>query len=311
MELRDLRYFVIVAEHENIGRAADALELTATALSKSLRRLEKSVGAKLVQRATKGVSLTAVGAALLNRIRPLEGTLADVRHEAADLAQGHAGHVTAGVNAGAQHELRLASACGALAQESPKITFKVTVGNNDVLSQALHKGEIDFAIAPPRLLPPTEFVHENLYEESFIIFASAHHRLAKRKQVSLAELVNEPWATALGTSLPYWQLLFRAFEQRGLAIPAMALECNSLQLKHAAIACSNFVSITSSELLPQEARRFPLVELPVKEFSYSRKISIVYRKNAYLSPAARRVIDILKKQARDMTEEKRALRRRN
>ncbi len=310
MELRDIRYFVAVAEHENIGRAADALELTATALSKSLRRLEKSVGAKLVQRAAKGVSLTAVGAALLNRIRPLEGTLADVRHEAADLAQGRAGHVTAGVNAGAQHELRLASACGALAHESPKITFKVTVGNNDVLSQALHKGEIDFAIAAPRLLLPTEFMHEHLYDESFIIFASAHHRLAKRKQISLAELATEPWATALGTSLPYWQILFRTFEQKGLAIPAMALECNSLQLRNAAIACSNFVSITSAELLLLEERRFPLVELPVKEFSYSRKISIVYRKNAYLSPAARRLIDILKKQAREMTEQKRALRSR-
>jgi hypothetical protein len=62
MELRDIRYFAVVAEHLNIGRAAEALDLSATALTKSLRRLEKSVGEKLVQRAPKGVSLTAVGA---------------------------------------------------------------------------------------------------------------------------------------------------------------------------------------------------------------------------------------------------------
>ena len=48
MELRDLKYFAIVAEHQNVGRAAEALGLSATALSKCLRRLEKSVGAKLV-----------------------------------------------------------------------------------------------------------------------------------------------------------------------------------------------------------------------------------------------------------------------
>ena len=91
MELRDIRYFAMVAEHQNIGRAAEALDLSATALTKSLRRLEKSVGAKLVQRAAKGVALTAVGTALLARINPLQGTMADVRHEAADLARGEAG----------------------------------------------------------------------------------------------------------------------------------------------------------------------------------------------------------------------------
>lgn len=45
MELRDIRYFAVVAEHLNIGRAAEALDMSATALTKSLRRLEKSVGA--------------------------------------------------------------------------------------------------------------------------------------------------------------------------------------------------------------------------------------------------------------------------
>ena len=50
MEIRDLRYFVAVAEHRNLARAAEALDLSPTALGKSLRRLEQSVGAKLTSR---------------------------------------------------------------------------------------------------------------------------------------------------------------------------------------------------------------------------------------------------------------------
>jgi DNA-binding transcriptional LysR family regulator len=81
MELRDLRYFVVVAERLNVARAAEALDMSATALGKSLRRLEKSVGAKLVERAPKGVVLTPVGAALLAQIGPLQGLMSDVRRQ--------------------------------------------------------------------------------------------------------------------------------------------------------------------------------------------------------------------------------------
>ena len=67
MELRDIEYFTVVAEHGNLGRAAEALGLSQPALSKSLRRLEHEIGAKLVKRTPKGVELSAEGMALLNK----------------------------------------------------------------------------------------------------------------------------------------------------------------------------------------------------------------------------------------------------
>lgn len=103
-----------------MGRAAEALDLSATALSKCLRRLEKSVGAKLVQRTSNGVALTAVGTALLTRIGPLHGILNDVRHEAADLAQGRAGHLHVGASLG-PNEGRLVHAYVSLLKKSPGI----------------------------------------------------------------------------------------------------------------------------------------------------------------------------------------------
>lgn len=105
MELRDIEYFAVVAEHGHLGRAAEALGLSTPALSKSLRRLEGSLQAKLVKRTPKGVELTAEGNALLSRVRGLRLSLADVTREIADLSQGRTGHLRVDAHPGAYPDL--------------------------------------------------------------------------------------------------------------------------------------------------------------------------------------------------------------
>ena len=85
MELRDIEYFGVIAEHKHLGRAAEALGLSVPAVSKSLRRLEAATEAKLVRRTPKGVELTAEGAALLSHVRDLRVSVRDITRELADL----------------------------------------------------------------------------------------------------------------------------------------------------------------------------------------------------------------------------------
>lgn len=299
MELRDIRYFAAVAEHQNIGRAADALQLSPTALSKSLRRLEKSLGAKLVKRSSKGIALTAVGTALLTRIGPLQGIMTDVQREATDLAKGYAGHISVGVSAGAAEYL-LGDACTLLSAEMPKVTLKATSANSEVLRGMLHKGEIDFCVASLQFFITAEFACEELYDDPFVIFSSTKHRLAKRKQITLKDLVGERWATTSGTHYQQWQQLFRAMSKAGCAPPLLALDTNSQAVRIPAIAYSDHLGISSRRFLLRESQRYPLVELPLKEMTHVRHMSIIYRKDGYLSPAAKRLIAIIKAQAREM-----------
>ena len=88
MELRDIEYFAVIAEHGHLGRAADALGLSQPALSKSLRRLEHALHVKLVKRTPKGVELTAEGSVLLLRVRELRLSLQGVAREIADMSSG-------------------------------------------------------------------------------------------------------------------------------------------------------------------------------------------------------------------------------
>jgi DNA-binding transcriptional LysR family regulator len=307
MELRDIRYFAMVAEHQNIARAAEALDLSATALTKSLRRLEKSVGAKLVQRAAKGVALTAVGTALLTRINPLQGTMADVRHEAADLARGEAGHINVGANS-ALAESTLAEACVALSTQSRRISLKVTITTYAALGAALRKGEMDFCVSYPSRFSPADFVIERLFSVQDVVIASANHRLAGRK-ITIKQLVGERWATTVGATSQQWGALINAFERNSLPSPQSALETNSQAVRLAAIAYSDYLGVATRSYLRQEARRYPLVELPMYETILIRGLSIIHRKDAYLSPAARRLIDLIKIKAREMAGPPRGTRR--
>jgi DNA-binding transcriptional LysR family regulator len=77
--LRDMEYFSIVAQHGHLGRAADAWGLTQPALSKSLRRLEQAMQAKLLRWTSTGMVLTTIGVALLSQVRRLRLSLEDVR----------------------------------------------------------------------------------------------------------------------------------------------------------------------------------------------------------------------------------------
>jgi DNA-binding transcriptional LysR family regulator len=314
MELRDIRYFAMVAEHQNIGRAAEALKLSATALSKSLRRLEKSVGAKLVQRAAKGVALTAVGAALLARINPLQGTMADVRHEAADLARGEAGHINVGAIVG-YCESVLGAACVALSQESPKITLNVILSTDAFLTAAMRKGDVDFCISVPGRIPPAEFVFERQLEMPNVIFASANHRLAKRRRITVPDLAGERWvvlrSSTYQTSAMHYQWLGvnRLFENHGLPPPTLGLETNSQEVRLAAVAYSDYLGFATRQFMRQAMRRYPLVELPIREEIHLDNLCLVYRKNAYISPAARRLIDLVKVKAREMADPPRGTRR--
>jgi DNA-binding transcriptional LysR family regulator len=292
MELRDIQYFAIVAEHGHLGRAAEALGLSQPALSMSLRRLESSMHTKLVKRTPKGVELTLAGTALLSHVRRLRLSLDDVAREVADLSQGRAGHLRIGIGPAAG-EQPLAAACTVFVAEAPNVTMKITVAANDLLVAALRNGELDFLVTGVSKVPYEDLVQEYLFDDEFLVFAAAAHRLAQRETLTLADIAQERWA-APAVNVPIWQMFQRTFEEHGLGPPRVVLETGSVLIRLPVIASSDMLGFTSRRIFQEAAQRFGLTELPVKGMSWTRRLGVVYRKDGYLSPAAVRLIAILK-----------------
>jgi len=292
MEPRDLGYFAVVAEHGNLRRAAEALDLSQPALSKSLRRLEKWAQTKLVKRTPKGVELTAVGTALLTHARRLHLSLDDIEHEVADLRSGRAGHLRVGVDVYSSEHL-MPEVCATFLKDAPKATLKITIGAADVLLPALREGDLDLILSGiPRF--SDEDVVQELLQHQFVVYASADHRLANSRELAIADLARERWAAAA----PAYEWLLRAFAEHGVASPRLGLETSSILIKLQAVACSDLLGFTGRRVLQHAARQFRLIELPVKELAWTLRVGICYRKDAYLSPAAQRFIEILKRTSR-------------
>lgn len=298
MELRDIEYFSVVAEHGHLGRAAEALGLSTPALSKSLRRLEKSLQAKLVVRTPKGVELTAEGSALLSHVHPLQLSLHDIAREIAELGKGRSGHLRFGCNPGSAEYL-LPAAFGALLRSTPGVTVSITVGGDAVLVPALRNGHLDLIIASLPTPPYEGVAQERLYEDEFVVYGSADHRLAKLKSVRILDLAREGWAFPMIDGV-ICKWLHRVFEDNGSAPPRVTLVGGPLQVRLQVIASTDLLGMAPRRIVRQVASRLRLREIPVKGMVWKRDHGVGYRKDAYLPPVARRFVEILKAAAKEI-----------
>ena len=303
MELRDIEYFAVVAEHGNVRRASEALDLSPPALSKSLHRLEKSMGAKLVERTPKGVKLTAVGSALLAQVQRIRLTLDDVAREAADLSQGRAGHLRIGAGPTIVEHL-LPAAYTALLKDAPNLTLEISVSDNDVMVPALRNGELDLIFNVIPSSPYEGLAQQHLFNDEWVVCASAKHLLTKLKRVTLTDLTQERWVLPItniqSQEFMLQQWLYRAFQDSGLPPPRVAVATRSVRLRLQTCASSSLLSYAARRVLQQVAQSFRLKELPVRELIWRRSVGVIHREGGYLSPAARRLIEILKTTAREI-----------
>jgi len=297
LDLRDIEYFAVIAEHRHLGRAAEALGLGQPALSTSLRRLERAADARLVERTPKGVQLTAAGAALLGHVARLRLARDDIAREIADLAHGRAG--TLHVGASPSNLLgALPEVCSGLLENSPKLNLRVSALDNEALLPGLRKGELDVAIGHAQQFPTPDIVEIPFQEDEFVVFCAATHRLARRRALSLEELADERWVASQANAEAPWLSLRHLFAERGLAAPSVALTSSSSALNLRAVAAApSLLGISNRRNVRAAAAALRLVILPVKDFRWLRRAVILHRKGAYLSPAAKRFIRALQSAA--------------
>ena len=293
MELRDIEYFAVVAEHRHLGRAAEALGLTQPALSKSIRRLERTMSAKLVTRTPKGVELTPEGHVLLARVSQLRLTLTDVAREMAQVSAGRAGQLRVGASPGVVDDF-VSRACNALSEEAPDATLTVVVTANDVLLPSLRKGELDLIVSGIPVVPFDDLVYEHLFDDNAVVIASSAHRLARKNRVTLADLASERWAVMEIDPQQWTAMRFRIDQLGGLTQRAIALRTSYLPLRDWMVARSNLISMGTRRYLGQISPELGLVELAVEELKQTRRVGVSYRKGAYVSPLAGRFVELLK-----------------
>jgi DNA-binding transcriptional LysR family regulator len=192
MEIQQLRVFLAVAEELHFGRAAERLHLAQPPVSRTVRQLERDLGADLFVRSTRSVQLTAAGAALMTPAREILAAADSAKAAVLAADRGEAGTVKLAYAGASTHVL-----VGVLAREvrrvHPGIEFRLN--SQDFALPALARvlrGEVDISLGRWDFVPAG--VKSRIIEEEHLVMAvPASHRLASQEEVHLAELAGEPF----------------------------------------------------------------------------------------------------------------------
>ncbi|MFE9352773.1 LysR substrate-binding domain-containing protein [Streptomyces olivaceoviridis] len=187
MDLRQLRYFLAVAEERHFGRAAERLHMAQPPLSQAIRQLEGELGVALFHRTTRRVDLTEAGRAYLDRVRAILAEVDQAADHARRVAAGSVGHLTLGCVGSATYSL-LPTLSRHLATELPGIDFSF---RGEMLApdqvEALRSGAIDVALLRPPAADPSLAVH-TLRRDRLVVALPAEHPLAAKTRVRAADL---------------------------------------------------------------------------------------------------------------------------
>ncbi|MEX3956959.1 LysR family transcriptional regulator [Trinickia sp. EG282A] len=151
-DLRQLRYFVAVAEERHFGRAAERLSMTQPPLSQAIRALEEALGVALFARTKRTVELTPVGADLLPEVRKLLAAADGLRPLAQSLARGEAGALSLAFVSTADYGL-LPELLREFAARYPHVRLQLAEATSDVQIDELVAGRIDAGLVIPPLPP--------------------------------------------------------------------------------------------------------------------------------------------------------------
>ena len=298
LDLRDLRYFEVIAELGHLGRAAKKLHRTQPALTGCVRRLEGTLGTKLLEREGRGIRVTAAGEALLARARSIRIASQDAVREIGDIGKGLAGLVRVGTVPTVARFL-LPPVCREIIKAAPGITLKAVIGHNDVLKTALKAGELDVMVSFSAREEADLATHEILEDEVVVVANRAHPLLRGRHR--LKDLLRYKWVLA-GRGVATRDWLDNVFASRGLDPPEVQIETNLILMLPPLIAQSNLLTFVSRRHLAV-SRGESLREIAFKETTMRRRFAVTYRTDSYLSPAARRVVALLREEGAALFDE--------
>jgi DNA-binding transcriptional LysR family regulator len=196
-DLRDLRYFVAVAEERHFGRAAARLHMAQPPLSQQIRHLEGELGVQLLRRTTRRVELTDAGEAYLVRAKQIITAVSSAAGEAQRVAAGLQGRLVIGCVGSATYSL-LPQLVRTLREELPDVEVSV---QGEMLApdqvSALIAGRIDLGLLRPPV-DEDELRIEVLRADRLIVALPDEHHLAKRHRLRLTDLAHEDFVIHAG-----------------------------------------------------------------------------------------------------------------
>ena len=285
MELRKLEVFCKVVELKSFTRAAEAVLLSQPTVSEHIRSLEEELGQKLIDRMGRDVEPTPVGRLLYSyAVRILR-----IQRDALQAVEQYGGKLIGRIMLGASTipgTYILPGLIGQFRDRYPPIQATLRIAGSQLIAAQVLDGELEIGVVGARWTEKgLEWIRH--FNDRLTLIVSAGHRWAGRREVTFAELTEEPFIlreNESGTRKVVEQIL----EEHGIR-PASLMEVAEIGSTAAiieAVRAGIGVSVLSARAVEREVRAGNLAALALKGVQLERPFYLIRRRNRELSPAA-------------------------
>lgn len=300
MELRHLRYFLVVAEEQHFTRAAERLEMQQPPLSHQIRMLEKELGFDLFRRHPKGAELTAGGTAFLKEAKAILRSVELASAKAARAAQGFEGTIVIGFTSSAAAHPLIPGIIRAYRDAYPGVHLDLREGNAAELTEEIEQGKVNLGFLRAPVSQPRGIGFLQLLDEEMLLILPMGHALLDKQQkgdmptVSLRALADEQFILVRRHGAPgMYSRLIEACENAGFT-PHIASEVERMLTNISLVAAGGGISVVPASM--KDFHRDSVVYCRIRDAKPAlvAPITLVSR-TASISPAEKNFLDLAKK----------------
>lgn len=289
LNLNALRVFAAVADAGSFTRASVALHLSQPAVSKAVKGLERELGMPLLERGPRAVRLTDAGSTLISRARELFAVERSAEEELRALRGLEGGRVRVGASTTIATYLLPPILAGFRARY-PAVRLRLVSANTRAIATLVLERRVDVALVEGPVAH-TRLELRRWRADELVVIVPAGHRLARRRNLTLAQLAAEPFIVrerGSGTR----DVAERAFAARGIH-PPVALTLSSTEAIKQAVAAGLGLAVVSRAAASDQLALGQLAALRVAGFEMRRELTELRLRGRRLSPPAEALARLL------------------
>jgi DNA-binding transcriptional LysR family regulator len=301
VKLRDLHIALAVADAGSMTRAAEELAVSYPVVSKTISELEQTLGVRLFDRSISGVEPTHYGRALLKSGIAVFDEMRKGLQQIESIKQPDAGELRIGSSIVTDAGL-LPAIIEQFSQEFPRALVDVLPENIAIQQyDNLRDRKVEMVFGwLPAIMNEPDLVAETLFDEPNLVVAGSESRWAKRRKLTLADLIGEPWVLAQPGSLAR-SLHEQTFRNSGIEPPRATVVTVSLHLYMRLIETGRWLGLVPASVMRFGGQRMHLKVLPVKTASPPAPVGFITVNGRTLTPLAERFTECTRKIANSAT----------
>lgn len=298
MDLRQLKYFVQIAESGNFSRAAEVLRIAQPSLSQQIKQLEEELGVPLLVRHARGVTATEQGQQFYDHARRILEEVDYARDNVRAQTLAPSGRVSVGLPTSACRGLAL-PLFEAMAKNLPNVTLHLVEAMTGYLDELIQAGRLDVAL----LYDHKAFEHvawTEMMTEDLILFVAKDHPWATRKSVSFKKLFASDRVVLPGRPNVLRVVIEQLAARNDIELDVK--DCDSLPAISKLVCGSDYVAVMPHFAFTDEIERGEMVAIPIVDPTPSWTLAVVVSQRTLNARASEAVARAMAELIKEMVE---------